>query len=224
MLLTYRRSSMVSQNERYSEASTAELILGSQEKARREARNGVRQFDRLIELIEAAVTGPAQFRLRVSTILALHRVAMEGLDLYAGNFRPADVKIVGSSLRPPPAESVPQEVESCCDYVNENWKRSAVHLASYVLWRLNWIHPFTDGNGRTARVVAYLVLSVRLGYRLPGTKTIPDYISDDKGPYYDALEAADRGALHVMEKYLEGLLHEQLYAVAEDATHDSDGR
>ena len=30
---------------------------------------------------------------------------------------------------------------------NDNWDDSTpVHLASYVMWRLNWIHPFTDGN------------------------------------------------------------------------------
>jgi Fic family protein len=214
MILT---SVMSPPNDRYSEASTAELVLGAEEKARREARNGVRQFDKLIALIETAVHQVDRFRLRVSTILDLHRAAMEGLDLYAGNFRPADVKIIGSSLQPPPADQVPQEVEVYCDYINENWKRRPIHLAAYALWRLNWIHPFTDGNGRTARVVSYLVLSVRLGYRLPGTKTIPDLIAENKTPYYRSLEAADRNDLRVMEKYLEELLQEQLYAVAEAA-------
>jgi hypothetical protein len=28
-------------------------------------------------------------------------------------------------------------------------------LAAYGLWRLNWIHPFVEGNGRTARAVCY---------------------------------------------------------------------
>jgi Fic/DOC family len=61
-----------------------------------------------------------------------------------------------------------------CDYVNENWEGSSpVHLSAYVLWKLNWIHPFTDGNGRTARAISYLLLCLRLGYRLPGTNTIP---------------------------------------------------
>ncbi len=60
------------------------------------------------------------------------------------------------------------------------------------MWRLNWVHPFTDGNGRTSRADSYLVLCVRLGYRLPGMKTIPDFIVGDKTPYYEALEAADQ--------------------------------
>jgi Fic family protein len=106
-----------------------------------------------------------------------------------------------------------------CDYVNENWSKSPVHLAAYVLWRMNWIHPFVDGNGRTARALSYLVLSVRLGYRLPGTNTIPDQIASDKNPYYRALEDADKafsvGQVDVSkaEALVEVLLANQLASV-----------
>jgi len=113
-----------------------------------------------------------------------------------------------------------------CDYVNDNWKKkSPVHLSAYVLWRLNWIHPFTDGNGRTSRAVSYLVLCVGLGYRLPGSKTIPEQIADEKTPYYEALEVADEGFekarfpdLKAMEKLIEGLLAKQLVEVLHKAT------
>jgi Fic family protein len=48
-----------------------------------------------------------------------------------------------------------EQIEFMCDYVNDRWaEASAVHLCAYVLWRLNWIHPFGDGNGRTARAIA----------------------------------------------------------------------
>lgn len=60
-----------------------------------------------------------------------------------------------------------------------------------VMWRLNWIHPFTDGNGRTSRAVSYLVLSVRAGLLLRDNETIPEQIVANCVPYYDALEAAD---------------------------------
>jgi Fic family protein len=118
-------------------------------------------------------------------------------------------------------------VEELCDYVNESWNRAgvtAIHLGAYVLWRLNWIHPFTDGNGRTSRAASYLVLCLKLGYRLPGTKTIPDQISIDKTPYYKALEAADKAwhsgtlDLSAMEGLLSELLARQLYGVHQDAT------
>jgi Fic family protein len=104
-----------------------------------------------------------------------------------------------------------------CDYVNENWERSSpIHLAAYLMWRLNWIHPFADGNGRTSRIVSYVVLSIRAGAILPGTPTIPDQIVDNRKPYFDALEAADAsmesGAVNVskMEELLGSLLARQL--------------
>ncbi len=92
------------------------------------------------------------------------------------------------------------------------------------MWRLNWIHPFADGNGRTTRAVAYLVLCVKAGARLPGWPTIPEQIAVDKAPYYDALEAADLAAqdeetdLSAMMELLEGYLQKQLAAVLEAAT------
>jgi Fic family protein len=88
--------------------------------------------------------------------------------------------------------TVPELVEDMSDYVNGHWNESTpIHLAAYVMWRLNWIHPFADGNGRTSRVVSYVVLSIRAGAILPGMPTIPDQIVDNRKPYFDALEAAD---------------------------------
>jgi Fic family protein len=112
-----------------------------------------------------------------------------------------------------------------CDYVNDNWGSSTpLHLAAYALWKLNWIHPFTDGNGRTARAFSYLLLCLKLGYRVPGRKTIPDQISHDKNPYYRALETADKEwaakklDLSALEDLLADLLAEQLASVHDQAT------
>jgi Fic family protein len=111
-----------------------------------------------------------------------------------------------------------------CDYVNDRWEAStALHLAAYVLWRLNWIHPFTDGNGRTARATSYLVLCLRIGHPLYGANSVPAQIALDKKPYYDALEAADAAArdggtdVSQLEDLLEALLARQLLGVLEGA-------
>jgi Fic family protein len=119
-----------------------------------------------------------------------------------------------------------------CDYVNENWTgRTALHLAAYVLWRLNWIHPFADGNGRTSRAISYVVMSIKLDSILPGTPTIPEQIAADKGPYYDALEAADavwqeKTAVDVslLESMLERMLARQLVHAANEAAGKREGQ
>jgi Fic family protein len=211
----------MSEEDRHSKALEVELITDPDLRAQKEVSNGLRQFDAVTERIEYWTQPDYPFKLRLSLILDLHRIALEGISAFAGTFRPAGIKIGGSQHQPVGAHLVAGLVEELCDYVNDNWKKKPpIHLCAYVLWRLNWIHPFTDGNGRTSRAVSYLVLCVGLGYRLPGTRTIPEQIAEDKGPYYRALEIADEAFkttkiadLSKMEELIEALLARQLVAI-----------
>src|SRR5690348_13627585 len=142
---------MSAETDRHSQAYEVELITDPDERAKQEARNGLLQFDLVIEQIEYWLHPDRPFKLRPSGILALHRRALEGIHRLAGVWRTGGVKIGGSKHIPPDHSAVPGLAEEMCDYVNDNWKRRApLHLGSYVLWRMNWIHPFADGNGRTA--------------------------------------------------------------------------
>jgi Fic family protein len=201
---------------RDSRALEPELITDSQEKAAAEARNGFRQYDAAIGAIHTALDR-GSFKLRPSLILSLQREALAGISSYAGNYRPGGVAIEGSKHEPVGAHLVPELIEEMCDYVNDHWNESTpLHLAAYLMWRLNWIHPFADGNGRTSRIISYVVLSIRAGAVLPGTPTIPDQIIDNRSPYFEALDAADSayrgGKIDVsrMEDLLAGLLAKQL--------------
>lgn len=204
---------------RHSRAADAELISDPRLKAEAEALNGFRQYDLAMRMVQEALERGG-FNLRLSHILSLHREALAGISSFAGNFRPAGVSIQGSQHEPVGAHLVPELVEGLCDYVNENWaEQTALHLAAFIMWRLNWIHPFADGNGRTSRILSYLVLCLRTGWVLPGTPTIPDQIVDDRAPYFAALDAADAawrdGRIDVsrMEELLGGLLAKQLMSV-----------
>ena len=167
------------------------------------------------------------FKFRPSHLLHLHRYALDGISHYAGTWRPAGISIGGSKHQPVGAHQVPEMVEDLCDYVNVNWaSQSPIHLAAFVMWKLNWIHPFTDGNGRTSRAASYLILCLRIGYLLPGKRTIPDQIAENKKPYYAALEKADeslregRVDLQDMEDLLSALLARQMLDVVKEATGD----
>jgi Fic family protein len=202
--------------KRDSRALEPELIKDPHAKAEAEARNGLRQYDFGIQTVQTALERGA-FKLRPSLVTSLHREALNGISLFAGNFRPAGVKIEGSKHEPAGAHLVHELVEEMCDYVNEHWEQSTpIHLSAYIMWRLNWIHPFADGNGRTSRILSYVVLSIRAGALLPGTPTIPDQIVDNREPYFEALDTADaawregRLDLSKMEDLLAGLLARQL--------------
>lgn len=204
--------------------------LSAEEIAFCEARNGLRQFDHLASLVDLQTTKKsARFRLRPSTIMELNRYAVDGLMVAPGSFRRGEIKISNANHTPPSAEDVPRLIDDMCEYVEDNWSKSAVHLSGYVLWRLNWIHPFRDGNGRTARAVSYLVLCARLGYRLPGTTTIPERIAATKGDYYTALEKADEAwkrsqvDVSVMEELLTEHLAGQLKEVVDAANASVSG-
>src|SRR5215469_1546995 len=105
--------------ERHSKALEIELISDPQEKARREAENGLRQFDEVIDQINYWLQPERPFKLRPSGILSLHRRALEGISSFAGVFRPGGIEIKGSKHQPPGAHLVPELVEQLCDYVNE---------------------------------------------------------------------------------------------------------
>jgi Fic family protein len=213
-----------SSGQRHSRALEAVLITDPQEQAEAEARNGLRQYDHGVKAVQTALDRGA-FKLRPSLILGLHREALAGISSFAGNYRPAGVEIQGSQHEPVGAHLVPELIEGMCDYVNGNWEaKTALHLAAYVMWRLNWIHPFADGNGRTSRITSYVVLCVKAGYLLPGTPTIPDQIVENRAPYFAALDAADASLkataevdVSEMERLLERLLAVQLTKAFEQA-------
>ncbi|MBM6592446.1 Fic family protein [Microvirga pudoricolor] len=219
--------------KRDSKAFEPELINDPQIKAEAEALNGLRQYDAGISAVQSALDR-GSFKLRPSLVLGLQREALKGISMYAGNFRPAGMEIEGSKHEPPGAHLVPELIEEMCDYVNENWESSTpIHLGAYLMWRLNWIHPFADGNGRTSRILSYVVMSIRAQSLLPGTPTIPDQIVENRVPYFDALDAADEAWSHgqvnvsKMEALLAGMLARQLAGFYEfaggkiDASEDS---
>jgi Fic family protein len=206
--------------QRDSRPVSHQLFTDPEEKASLEARNGLLQFDEVQRLIDEA---KSSFRLRPSTVQKLQRLAIQEIYTCAGNYRTTPVYINGTTHQPPPASDVSVHVEEMCEYVNSNWSRTALHLSAYVMWRLNWIHPFAGGNGRTSRALSYLVLCCRIGNRISGTQTIPEQIVANRMPYYAALDAADsawaegRIDLSLMEKLIADMLAVQLASVLEAA-------
>lgn len=191
-----------------------------------EARNVVLQYDYVVE--NALKLGGKGLRLTTPILSDLHHLAIQDIYTCAGKLREGSVRITNTDHTPPPAPNVPGLVCEMCDYINENWsQRSAIHLSAYAMWRHNWIHPFCGGNGRTSRALAYMILCGRLGTILPGSKTIPQQIVDERELYYAALRAADaawkNGQFDVkaMEQLLSNLLATQLLSVHREALAES---
>ena len=192
-------------------------------------KNLTRQYDLLINCIEIGVKqGVRAFDKYF--LWALNAAAVANISQLGGRFREEPVYL--RDHKPPHFQKVPILMDQLVTTVQENWYIwSATELASYVLWRMNWVHPFIEGNGRTARAACYYIICAKLG-GLPGGKVIvPERIRLERQPYYEALSEADRAwengelLFPKMETYLARLLDEQVMdlPLPADATDKPNG-
>src|ERR1700730_17812831 len=172
-------------------------------------QNLIRQYDLLTNCIEIGLKqGPSA--LDKYTIWALNHVAVANISQFGGRVREEPIYL--KHHIPPHFGDVPELMDRFLSTIHENWfEWTSTELAAYGLWRLNWIHPFIEGNGRTARAGCYYLLCARTGNLLPGRKIVPERIREDRAPYYKALKDCDiaweAGSLEMssMEEYLSGL-------------------
>lgn len=206
------------------------IYLDENEKVSLEARNGAIQAQFVLyttaNWTEGAPIYPA-------LLLELQQLAVNQIYRCAGHFRNDIVTVQNTAgeilFKPPHFPEIPSLVQEMCDYINQNrTAKTPIHIASYAMWRLNWIHPFFGGNGRTARAFSYLVLCIGLKFVPPADqKNIPQYIEEDRTPYTEALRAADQAwsegklDLSKMEKLLGDLLSLQLVSLFESATGET---
>jgi Fic family protein len=93
-----------------------------------------------------------------------HLIIKEIEDKEAGRYRQGNVMITGSSHKPPDAFRIPKLMEDLISWIKKNsGKMHIVRLAALAHHKLVNIHPFADGNGRTARLFMNLIL-MQKGY------------------------------------------------------------
>ena len=135
--------------------------------------------------------------------------------LKAGVRRTTHVEITNSDHKPPPPEEVSGHMVDFVKTLNDMWKAgdSEIRIGAYAMWRLNWIHPFSNGNGRTSRLFSYFLMCMKTGYPFPGREdnAILDALAErDRRTYEDGLAAYDKGKSKPLEDLISQLLIEQL--------------
>lgn len=148
--------------------------------------------------------------------MGLNHTAVANISQFGGRYREEPI-YVGDHC-PPHFREVPNLMDRFFSVIHENWgiEDHPTLLPAYALWRLNWIHPFVEGNGRTARAACYYLLCLKQGQLLPGGRIVPERIRENRKPYYAALQAADaaweQGHFDVsgLTQYLSDLLKQQL--------------
>jgi Fic family protein len=138
---------------------------------------------KLVDSLAAGQESITPFRVRQIHALVLARIDDEN----AGQYRNVPVRITGASYEPPPAWDVPAQMNDWGTWLEEQKDiMEPVALAALAHHQLAAIHPFIDGNGRTARLVMNLIL-LRAGYP-------PAIIARaNRKQYYGVLAQADQG-------------------------------
>jgi Fic family protein len=138
------------------------------------------------------------FRFSRDVLLAVHfMISQHDLKANPGNFRPGWVGVRNSQTGELVHEGVEREkleplVDELIEYMNGNDVESVVLKAAMAHLNLTLLHPFSDGNGRTARCLQTAVLANE-GIVAPIFSSIEEYIGRNQPAYYDVLAEVGGG-------------------------------
>lgn len=168
-------------------------IKGKSLKDHLEAKDHYEALEYLYSLVEK----DARQTISEQLIRNLHKLVTHTVDAeWAGRYREGNVAITGAKHTPPDMLDVPIKMRELVQWFNANKsKLHIVELTSLLHHRLVHIHPFFDGNGRTARLLMNVLL-MQSGYPLAIV------LKNDRKKYYRVLEQADDGKIDSLVRFI----------------------
>ncbi|MDD3657135.1 MAG: Fic family protein [Atribacterota bacterium] len=153
-------------------------------------------------------------------IRELHKILVSGVrgnKAQPGNYRNIQNYIVNSRTKeiiytPPSPLEVPHLMTDFINWINSNLvKTSPVLTSGIAQFQFVNIHPFIDGNGRTARLLSTLIL-YKTGYDFKKMFTISEYYDKDRPAYYAAIQSVRRNEMDMTSwlEYFVGGLRSQM--------------
>jgi Fic family protein len=187
--------------------------------------------------LERQIMDGGRPRLTSELICDFNGRLLNGLELddgvLPGKFREHSVAV--ANYRGAPARDCPYLVEQLCEWLEgptfeseDPEVRFALTLAKAILAHLYiaWIHPFGDGNGRTARLVEFLVLARSGMVPVPASHLLSNHYNLTRDRYYRELDRASRATdilgfiSYAVEGFVDGL-REQIDTVRRQQMHVS---
>jgi len=157
-------------------------VHGKTLKEHLEAKNHPDAINYVEELAQKQTT------IKQDNILKIHALLMRGIDdQNAGKYRTGQVRVAGATFMPPPAQKIQAMINELLQTLSQNPDElTPIELAAYFHHKLVHIHPFIDGNGRTARLLMNIIL-MRNGYPFAVLLKV------DRPKYLRTLSEADNG-------------------------------
>lgn len=158
-------------------------IKGKPLKDHLEATNHKEALDFLYDLVDHE----KKITFSEHLIKNLHQLVTQNIEKsWAGRYRNAPVRITGTPHQPPDALNIPPLMNDLIRWVGDQQKKMhVVELAAILQNKFVYIHPFFDGNGRTARLIMN-VLFLQKGYPLAVI------MKNDRKRYYRVLQEGDK--------------------------------
>ncbi len=193
----------------------SQLAQGRKVMAARKAELEVLNYLRVLENIEKY---QEQGKITEKIILKLHKdISKEILEKpeYEGRYRELQVyvgnRVTGKVVfMPPPPEDVPKLMNEFIEWISSD---NSYHLDPVIVAGISHhefvrIHPFIDGNGRTARALATLILNLQK-FDIKKFFALDDYYDSDRAAYYKALDSINPTTLDLtqwLEYFTNGVL------------------
>ena len=184
--------------------------LAAWEKDKKEVLGYVKVLEYIDRLGEKSVD-----RVTEDIILKIHRLNTSGIlpDSEAGRYRTVQVAVVNGleriTFQPPKASQVPFLMNDFIVWLNSKEAKELypVLVSGVAHYELVRIHPFVDGNGRTARALATLILYL-MDFDTKRFFALDDYYNEDRSRYYAALQTVDPQVIDItqwLEYFTEGV-------------------
>lgn len=139
--------------------------------------------DKAIHLMRSLIDKGHQF-ITEQDIKDIHHLILAGIDnQWAGKYRLDEIFITGATVEPPPPKHVPFKMRDLVGWLELQQEGHPAEIAADLHFKFVAIHPFIDGNGRTARLLMNLVL-MQSGYPIAIVKT------EERDTYIDAINEA----------------------------------
>ena len=145
----------------------------------------------------------------------LHKILVKGVrggQADPGNYRKIQNYVVNSRTKeviytPPAPLDVPYLMREFVDWINKAEDVSPILVAGVAQFQFVHIHPFIDGNGRTARLLSTLIL-YKTGYDFKRLFTISEFYDKNRPAYYQAIQSVRKNDMNMtswLEYFVEGL-------------------
>ena len=207
-------SSTAIEGNRLSLEQVSDLAQGREIMAMRKDRQEVLNYLKVLQSIDKLTDGK---KITEKDILKSHKmVTRDTLEnpsdcgVYRNRYVIVGNRLTGEVVfRPPSNEDVPKLMKALSTWLNsaEAQAFDPVIEAGIAHYEFVRVHPFIDGNGRTARVLATLILYLR-GFDAKQFFCLDDYYDSDRPAYYRVLQGVDQKTLDLtawLEYFVEGV-------------------